>query len=158
MSGGATQDSRPREPDRVRLLRFRVGDRACAVEVGRVAGIVDTPSPTPVPGTDPTVAGVVRLRDEVTVVGDLHRVLGTDRRLAGEDRTLVLEREADATPVAFAVDDVERLADVHVDGIVPAEVAESDERVFVAAADTDGERVGVVGVKRFADLLDDAVR
>ena len=137
-------------PDRLQLLALRAGDRRLTVEAGHVAGVVDLPVETPVPHTNPSVAGVVRLQEDVTVLLDTHELVGAQAPDGRPTRAVVLESGPDETPVALWVDAVEGIQRTHVDRVTPVDRTDLDPAVFAAAVDDGADRVGLLGVQRLA--------
>jgi purine-binding chemotaxis protein CheW len=153
-------------PDRVELLRIRIGDRTYGVEVGRVDNIARVPEVTRVPRVPPTVAGVARPRGDTVVVIDAHELFdvagsppdGSDPR----HRFLQLDRDTPGTGVGFVVDEVERTVVVDVADLAPADRhadidadtaattgrAVDDGLLFVFAGDGAGGTVPVIDVDR----------
>ena len=148
MSGGpARQASRS---DRLRLLRVRIGEESYGVEVGRVGAVIDDPPAiTPVPRTADAVNGVARLRGEVTVAVDAHKLLGVDRSAdEASRRTIVFPRGADETPVAIEIDEVFETDVYHVGRIKPVETRGFDPGIFAAVVETSEGEIGVLGPNR----------
>lgn len=139
-------------PERIQLLQVRVGDRTHAVEAGHVAGVVDLPAETPVPHTDPAVVGVVRLREDVSVLLDTHLLVGADRPTDRPPRAVVLESGPDERPVALRVDAAEGLERVHVDRLRPVDQTDLDPDVFAGAVGEGADRFGLLGVERLAEV------
>lgn len=156
MSGQAVE--RTPDPDTVQFLRLVVGEFRCAVEVGRVANIVETPQLTPVPNTPDIVAGVAQLRGELTVVLDGPEVIGADeRRLGDSTRTVAFDRTDDGTALAVEIDDIDGLTTVHVDDIAPGTPPGLDVSAFVATVEDEDDTLGVLDVpevtKRIGELV-----
>lgn len=139
-------------PDSVQVLRVRVGDHVHAIESGHLAGVVDRPAETPVPRTGDAVAGVARLRDEVTVLVDTHAVLGVASD-SGSVQAAIVERGPTERPLALLVDGTVDMERVPVDRFLPVAETDLDDRVFAAGIPTDGGHTGVFGVERLADLV-----
>lgn len=151
MSAPADDAAEDDSPDRVQLLRFRVGDQIYAVETGVVAGIVDPPDPTRVPDAPPAVAGATRVRGETSVVFNLHTLLDEPVPSERPDRrAVVFDRDADTTPVVFDVDAVLGMTVYHVDRVHAAADAGADERLFAAVVNADEGPLPVLGVERIA--------
>lgn len=154
MSSGAVE-STP-DPDTVQFLRFVVGGHRCAVEVGRVGDIVETPHLTPVPNTPAVVTGVAQLRGELTVVLDGPTVVGAeDRALPAATRTVALDRGGEGTGLALEIDDIDGLTTVGVDDIVPGAPPGLDPEAFLATVETDDEVLGVLDVPNLSRRTDE---
>lgn len=76
------------------LVTFTLGGDCYAVEAGLVREVVRLVSLTPVPGTPPSIAGVINLRGELLPVVDLRKLLGLERPgITDLSRVVVLGRD-----------------------------------------------------------------
>jgi purine-binding chemotaxis protein CheW len=108
------------------IAMFTVADRHYGVPVLLVEEFFRPLPVTPVPGSDPRVAGIINLRGVSATVVDLRRVLGLPQRTAGcpsrmvmletDDRLSPEAKEAGLSafpePVALQVDRVEQVVTV----------------------------------------------
>jgi len=73
----------------IRAVTFTLGSESYAVEVGCVDGIYPLEDVTPVPCTPDFVVGVINLRGRILSVLDLHRFLGMEMAIAGDDAQVI---------------------------------------------------------------------
>jgi purine-binding chemotaxis protein CheW len=103
----------------VELLTTSVSGQRYAVEVGRVDRVVDVPPLTRVPRAPGAVLGVANVQGELTVVLDLHGLVGLDRS-EQDGRLLVFEGEHGGHRTGVIVDSVGGVEPVPTDRIAPA--------------------------------------
>ena len=95
-----------RAPAPARLLIFVVGEAQFAIPIQRVVEIVPHRAPTPVPGADPAVQGILPIRGRMVTLVDARRRLGLPARQA-----------AARNPHVIVVDDRDELVGLVVDGV-----------------------------------------
>lgn len=99
-------DDEPEE-ELERFLFFSIGERRLAVSVDEVKTIVDPPtSPTRVPRSPDSIAGVVDLRGEITAVIEPRELFPAEAAPSDEPRLVVFDRPTDRQPAAMIVDEV----------------------------------------------------
>lgn len=102
-SGGrVSQRSRPGVRQ---LVGFRVGAERFAIDIARVQEIIKPLPLTVVPHMPEGFSGVIRLRDDVVIVADLHARFGFDRPAADGDSHIII-LAGDARKIGIAVDAV----------------------------------------------------
>ena len=139
-----------------KLLLFRTGGRAFAVDAGAVREILPATPPTRIPGSPAAVRGLVNVRGTLVTVVDLGLALGVEegRAVGGAEngsagRTLVLVERA-SRPVGLIVDDV-------------LDLVTAGDDALAAGGEIPGVRPGVVtatgtaGGERFAQLAIDVL-
>jgi purine-binding chemotaxis protein CheW len=92
-----------------RYLSFFLGEEEYAFEVHRVREILGESQLTPVPGSHPSIRGVLNRRGEVIPVIDLRARLGLDEMVEAGKPCIIILLTASLAPVGVAVD---RVADV----------------------------------------------
>jgi len=97
----------PSEPDR--LLTFGIAGRTFAVELASIVEVIRYRPPTPVPGADPTVEGILPLRGRMVTVIDARRRLALPAREAASPAQVIVVRE-DGELVGLVVDAVTGVA------------------------------------------------
>jgi purine-binding chemotaxis protein CheW len=105
----AAPESAPRPAAPERLLVFTIGGDPFAIPLGRVVEIVRHRRPTPVPGADPSVEGILPLRGRMVTLLDTRRRLGLPPRgeTPGAARVIVVEDRGEL--VGLVVDAVARV-------------------------------------------------
>ncbi len=98
-------------PSLERLLIFAIGGQEFAIPIEPIVEIVRHRPPTPVPGADPSVEGILPLRGRMVTVIDGRRRLGLDdHERAGRAQVIVMEDAGEW--VGLVVDAVARVAAV----------------------------------------------
>jgi purine-binding chemotaxis protein CheW len=124
------------DEERVELLMFAMAGEQYAIDIERIAEIINPRKPTPVPNAPPAVVGIISLRGTIVTMLDLRRELGHDPGYTAgpETRTIVVE---DGGGLAgFVVDRVLRVVKVAVSEIQshpvvsPAEQRDAIRGVF----------------------------
>lgn len=139
-------------PEAVRLLWVRVGERACAIEVGYVDKVRSVPQLTAVPHASESVAGVGRDDGDVAVYLDAGVLAGVDSRQA--DTAVLLEGTNDQMPVGLLVSETDGMESVPIDRIAPADAVGLDTTVFAAAVTGGNEPLPLFGPDRLITIAD----
>ena len=81
------------EGEKVELLMFAMAGEQYAIDIERIAEIINPRKPTPVPNAPPVVVGIISLRGTIVTMLDLRRELGHDSSYTAgpETRTIVVE-------------------------------------------------------------------
>lgn len=105
------------EGERVELLMFAMAGEQYAIDIERIAEIINPRKPTPVPNAPPAVVGIISLRGTIVTMLDLRRELGHDSSYTAgpETRTIVVEDRGGLA--GFVVDRVLRVVKVAVSEI-----------------------------------------
>ena len=105
------------EGERVELLMFAMAGEQYAIDIERIAEIINPRKPTPVPNAPPVVVGIISLRGTIVTMLDLRRELGHDSSYTAgpETRTIVVEDRGGLA--GFVVDRVLRVVKVAVSEI-----------------------------------------
>jgi purine-binding chemotaxis protein CheW len=105
------------EGERVELLMFSMAGEQYAIDIERIAEIINPRKPTPVPNAPPVVVGIISLRGTIVTMLDLRRELGHDSSYTAgpETRTIVVEDRGGLA--GFVVDKVLRVVKVAVSEI-----------------------------------------
>ncbi len=132
-----------------KLLLFRSGGRAFAVDAGAVLEILpDVPS-TRIPGAPAAVRGLANVRGTLVTVVDAARAVGVSATPGAEGASIVL-LEQRSRPVGLVVDEVFDL--------VSAEGAALDDHASLPGVRPDVVRaVGTVGGETFVQLAIDVL-
>ena len=120
-----------------RQLLVEVGRCLFAADADEVREVIDPAETTPVPGAVPGVLGLMNLRGEVIVAGELGTFLGVDAE-PGEESALVVFADGDRR-IALLVD--------RVIGMAPS--PESEEDVDSDLLEALGARELAIGVGQF---------
>jgi len=105
MSQSGGRVSQTSRPGTRQLVGFRVGAERFAIDIARVQEIIKPVPLTVVPHMPEGFSGVIRLRDEVVVVADLHARFGFERPIdEGESHIIILA--GDQRKIGVAVDAV----------------------------------------------------
>lgn len=102
-----------------RVLAFRLGTEACALELTAVAEVQPFQRCTPVPGHAAELLGVVNLRGRIRPVVDLGRILGSAGAGAGTGGYVLFLR-TDGGEIGARVDGVEAVHTVRLDTLADA--------------------------------------
>jgi purine-binding chemotaxis protein CheW len=165
MSEAGGRVSQRSRPGTRQLVGFRVGGGRFAIDIARVQEIIKPVPLTVVPHMPEGFSGVIRLRDEVVVVADLHARFGFERpHDAGEPHIIILAGDARKIGVEVdAVSEVIRLAPALLgpapdfDGGVPVACVAGIARVagdLVTVLDVDAlfpPSAGAAGARRGAE-------
>ena len=81
-------------PSLLRAVVFQVGDLVCALPAGIVLEVLSSLTPTRIPGTDESVAGLVNVRGALLTVVDAHALLGRAALADDEGAIIVVDRGA----------------------------------------------------------------
>lgn len=105
------------EGERVELLMFAMAGEQYAIDIERIAEIINPRKPTPVPNAPPSVVGIISLRGTIVTMLDLRRELGHDSSYTAgpETRTIVVDDRGGLA--GFVVDRVLRVVKVAVSEI-----------------------------------------
>jgi purine-binding chemotaxis protein CheW len=113
-----------------RLVVFRLGEQRYALPIDVVQEIQQIVEPAAIPDSSPSLVGMIDLRGTVVPLVDLRTLLGMERR-EYELRTPMIICAATDGLVAFAIDDVEDVADIAEDCLQePSGVYELAERMI----------------------------
>lgn len=123
---------------------FKVGGADYALPASTVLQMESYQGTTPVPGTQPFVAGIIQLRGRVVPVVDLRARFGLPpREPTLETRLVVGEREGRA--VALVADSAREVLLVHASQLrPPPRLVEAGAKGFVSAVARVGERTLMV--------------
>jgi purine-binding chemotaxis protein CheW len=134
-------DEHVNERDRLELLRFRLGNQACAIETRYIAAVLKSLAMTRLPGAPAHWLGVCNLRGEILPLFDLRQLRGQGRvEPTPETRVLVLgEQTAELCCLVDAIGEIEFL----------------DEDLLLMAAEQTDEHVK--GITRDALVVFDAL-
>jgi len=124
------------EAEKVELLMFAMAGEQYAIDIERIAEIINPRRPTPVPNAPPVVVGIISLRGTIVTMLDLRRELGHESSYTAgpETRTIVVEDRGGLA--GFVVDRVLRVVKVAVSEIQshpvvsPAEQRDAIRGVF----------------------------
>ena len=129
----------------VRLLVFRVGPLACAVEADAVREILPRLPTIRIPGAPPLVAGLMNVRGSLVTMVDGWRALGQAAATLPEGGTTVLlEVGPEKRPLGFGVDEVLDLLAIPDDQLERRESLPGVDPRLVRAVGRRGGQVFVV--------------
>ncbi len=98
---------------------FRLGDEEYAIDIEKVAEIIDKTPVTPIAQAPDMVEGMVNIRGQIVMIGSLHRRLGIEQS-AREDQKIII-CETPKGRIGFFVDGVSDVVGVYTDQIRPEE-------------------------------------
>jgi purine-binding chemotaxis protein CheW len=128
------------------LVVFNLAKEAYAIEIGMVREIVQVQPITRVPGTPPSVEGVINLRGSIIPVVDLRKRFQLSKKEADKDTRIVVVN-CKGQEVGVIVDSVAQVLRTPLDAIEPASSVFSEEHLE--------HLLGIVKVKgRLIILLD----
>lgn len=132
--------------NRLALLLFQLNDRQLhGINVFKVQEVVQVPELSPVPGSNPRVMGLARIRGRNVPVLDLSLSIGGESL---ERAAYVIVTEFNRTIQGFAVRQVDRIVNVDVaDVYPPPRVGEADS--YLTAVTRRGDRlIEIIDVER----------
>ncbi len=139
--GAAGADDAPMEEAAVdidQVILFDLADQRYALPISEVQEIQQLVQPTGLPGTAPSLLGVIDLRGEVVPVIDLRLVLGMDEASYGLQTPMVVVRTGSRL-AALVVDEVEDVVDVPPESMrAPSGVHELADRMLGVCRFPDG--------------------
>ena len=124
--------------EEIQVLEFALGPETYAIEIDKVAELVEMGELTPIPNTPDYVEGVMDLRGRTTSIIDPKRLLDIEGE--GErDRIIVLDPEntEDQNAIGWIADELYEV--VRVPGEDVAEPPESEDRGVEGVIKRDGE-------------------
>ncbi len=130
------------------LATFLVGDTWIVIDAGTAREVLRGQQVFPVPGTEPSVLGLMNLRGQVVTTIDLARRLGIQRKKTVEESFHVVVR-TDEEAVSLIVDDVGQVLDAS--GLVadppPDTLDPGLRRLITGVHQQDGVLLMVLDVK-----------
>ena len=121
---------------------FRLGSEEYAIDIDRVAEIIDKTPVTPIADAPGMVEGMINIRGQIVMIGSLHRRMGIEQGVGSEQKIIICD-----TPrgrMGFFVDGVSDVV-----GIYPGEIRpEEDPRSLFS------DILHLEGGKRLVLLLD----
>lgn len=128
------------------LCTFRIGDLRVGIDVDRVQEVVADPAVTPVPLTDPAVAGLLNLRGQILTVIDGRARLGLDADGERGRTHVILHGKGEAVSLVVDADDEVVEIDEGALEEVPTTVSDAIRACAVGSHDLDGELLVVLDV------------
>lgn len=110
--------------DRLEVLEFTVGGKPYGIDRAYVEEILLYESVKPVSGMPPIVEGIARLRDTVSVIIDLKRLLQDSK---SSDKGLVIWVKRKAACIGLHVERIDNINSVSLDEILKPDAAGSDK-------------------------------
>lgn len=110
--------------DRLEVLEFTVGGKPYGIDRAYVEEILLYESVKPVSGMPPIVEGITRLRDTVSVIIDLKRLLQDSK---SSDKGLVIWVKRKAACIGLHVERIDNINSVSLDEILKPDAAGSDK-------------------------------
>jgi len=136
-------------------LLFTLGGRRFAMPTSLAREVIRPPHLVRVPGTAPTIAGIINLRGQVTVVTDLCPLLGLERQGdIGDGRLIAVQ--SDGASAALAVEKVSgirKLPDEDIEPPGPGGGGFSRE-VMIGQISMESELLIILDIKRLLESGD----
>lgn len=110
--------------DRLEVLEFTVGGKSYGIDRAYVEEILLYESVKPVSGMPPIVEGIARLRDTVSVIIDLQRLLQDSK---SSDKGLVIRVKGKEACIGLHVERIDYINSVSLDEILQPDAAGSDK-------------------------------
>ena len=108
----------PASTSDLQLVVCVVGDERYGLEVGRVREIIRLPEITALPGSHPSVSGVINLRGRIIPIMDLRQRFGL-AAAAPTRLSRIVVAEADELQIGLVVDAVEEVVHIAANAIEP---------------------------------------
>lgn len=102
-----------------RLVTFTLDGHTYGVDVNAVQEVLRGQPRTRVPLAPPSLAGLINLRGQVLTAVDLREQLGMPRRADDAPEPMLVVVRVDREPIAFLVDRIGAVVDVHADAFEP---------------------------------------
>lgn len=111
-----------------RIVFFKIGWQVYGLDVSYIQAIEKNLSLLPVPNTLSHIKGLIHLRGDVIPVYSLRKKFGLSEVDAAESTQLIITRLKNGIPLAFDVDEVEKITDVNdtEESIAPALIMSGD--------------------------------
>jgi purine-binding chemotaxis protein CheW len=143
----------PSRGDELQLITLRLSGERYAIEPSALHGVIRLTQHTPVPGTPPSVRGVINLRGEVLALFDLRPFLGLPLQPLGE-HTRVLVLGAPTPELGLVADEIEGLVRVPVAALHPPAGPGIERREWLRGVTEEGLMVldgqALLGDRRLA--------
>lgn len=133
--------------DRLEVLEFTVGGKPYGIDRAYVEEILLYESVKPVSGMPPIVEGITRLRDTVSVIIDLKRLLQDSK---SSDKGLVIWVKRKAACIGLHVERIDNINSVSLDEILKPDAAGSDKADWMEMIirNSAGEAVPVLNLEK----------
>lgn len=133
--------------DRLEVLEFMVGGKPYGIDRAYVEEILLYESVKPVSGMPPIVEGITRLRDTVSVIIDLKRLLQDSK---SSDKGLVIWVKRKAACIGLHVERIDNINSVSLDEILKPDAAGSDKADWMEMTirNSAGEAVPVLNLEK----------
>jgi two-component system chemotaxis response regulator CheV len=134
--------------NRLELLTFRLmGRQRYGINVFKVKEVLQCPKLTSMPNLHRLVKGVAHIRGHTVSVIDLSLAIG-GRPTTDVDKAFVVIAEFNRTIQAFLVTSVERIVNMHWEGILPPPEGAGKENYLTAVTNIDDELVEILDVEK----------
>ncbi|CAM2817588.1 chemotaxis protein CheV [Vibrio mytili] len=134
--------------NRLELLTFRLmGRQRYGINVFKVKEVLQCPKLTAMPNLHPLVKGVAHIRGHTVSVIDLSLAIG-GRPTTDIDKCFVVIAEFNRSIQAFLVSSVERIINMHWEGILPPPEGAGKAHYLTAVTNIDNELVEILDVEK----------
>ncbi|RJX71632.1 chemotaxis protein CheV [Vibrio sinensis] len=134
--------------NRLELLTFRLmGRQRYGINVFKVKEVLQCPKLTLMPNLHRLVKGVAHIRGHTVSVIDLSLAIG-GRPTTDVDKSFVVIAEFNRTIQAFLVSSVERIINMHWEGILPPPQGSGKANYLTAVTNIDNELVEILDVEK----------
>src|SRR5688572_231981 len=111
-----TEEKKPAEQERILYLGFYLGKEVYALPLRKLREVARLVRIRTVPGTPPSVAGLVNLRGKIICVLDVKTILGLPYPASSEPRFLIV-LDGTAEPLGLVVDSISDIYSIEPDQI-----------------------------------------
>ncbi|MDF1642772.1 MAG: chemotaxis protein CheV [Pseudomonadales bacterium] len=136
--------------NRLELLLFRLnGEQTFGINVFKVKEVLQCPSLTQLPKSDPVVSGVANIRGATVSIVDLALAVGGKGISETErDQCFVIITEYNRLTQGFLVRNVERIVNMNWESIHPPPLGVGDENYLTAVTEIDDKLVEIIDVEK----------
>lgn len=144
-----TEDKKPAEQERILYLGFYLGKEVYALPLRELREVARLTRIRTVPGTPPSVAGLVNLRGKIICVLDVKTILGLPYPASSEQRFLIV-LEGAAEPLGLVVDSIADIYSIEPDQIEspPATWPQDRAQFFVGTVRVQSGLMGLLDLER----------
>jgi purine-binding chemotaxis protein CheW len=128
MSKGENEMAERKTSEEQQLVVFTLGNESYAVDINTVKEIIQLQPVTKLPGTPPSVEGIINLRGSVIPIIDLRKRFEMERIERNKETRIVVVTCANSS-VGVIVDSVAQVLRIPRESIEPASNVFSDEKV-----------------------------
>lgn len=144
-----TEERKPAEQEKILYLGFYLGKEVYGLPLRKLREVARLARIRTVPGTPPSVAGLVNLRGKIICVLDVKTILGLPYPLSSEPRFLIV-LEGAAEPLGLVVDSISDIYSIEPDQIESPLATWPQERAqfFMGTVRVQGGLMGLLDLER----------